>query len=336
MKPLHLLLLCLTAHAELPVVPQTIHADSHFITPAYDPYERWNEGLRGYPTQLSVVSVPEGHAVLWKTAGDDGTKDAYPSADDVVTTFTRPLSRAINPVLIYWLWLPPFEQWEIVPEADRYLFGVRCTIRDYYAPGGFDRLQWPGLFMALRPSDGAPYFYTRTLYNHAAAPIPQAGWWTLGFAWSAAGKTKWYAKAGRHETITEADFIDIDDHYPDVAPGWPFPEEDKIQMEEVQGLFITFRTRRNDGSDQTLDWKLGRCIVYSKMEPHTLSIAREGDNSLLRITGQAGVEYSLYHHTKIDGLRDHMLDVLHLPAAGYMDYTHSATDRGFYTIEATP
>ena len=121
----------------------------------------WGPGLRGMPELLTVQN-----GILSMRSVDNGD-DPYPSAEDMVTTYSdqirRPLSAAEHPSVVVWIWLPSFDQWPTGVNASGFKewLGIRVTAYDpnlllsngYYFPGIYMSTDEAGPCLIARVGD---------------------------------------------------------------------------------------------------------------------------------------------------------------------------------------
>lgn len=167
----------------------------------------WGPGLRGMPEFLTIDN-----GALSIRSIDNGD-DPYPSAEDMVSTYTDQIGRALDaaegPSIAAWIWFPPFEEWPVGFNASgfREWLGFRVTAYDADLPftGG---LYFPGIYVST--DDAGPCFIARVGDGYGPdttiGRIAVAGWWTLGMAWNGQGRTEYYAAPGR-VTLTSADLL---------------------------------------------------------------------------------------------------------------------------------
>src|SRR3954468_13996316 len=118
----------------------------------------WEPGLRGMPEALTVLN-----GALSVRSIDNGD-DPYPSAEDMVTTYSNQIGRALDasegPSIVARIWLPPFDQWPTGVNASdfREWFGIRVTAYDADLPVD-SGLYWPGIYVST--DDNGPCLIAR-------------------------------------------------------------------------------------------------------------------------------------------------------------------------------
>ena len=219
----------------------------------------WSAGLRGMPESLTIQS-----GVLSFRSVDNGD-DAYPSAEDMLATYAdaigQPLDAAEGPSVVGWFWLPPFAEWPTGTNASgfREWLGLRVTAYDAGMPF-YSGLYWPGIYVAT--DDDGPCFIARV--GDGFGPditigrIATAGWWTLGLAWNAAGRTEYYAAPGR-VTLTQSNLLHTTPTYE--------PAEANRSLDQLVGTFLALRMTYPSTGQLSPDWRIDRIGVYINTPP---------------------------------------------------------------------
>jgi hypothetical protein len=167
----------------------------------------WGPGLRGMPEFLFAQDG------LLSIRSMDNGDDPYPSAEDMISTYSDQIGRALDasekPSVVSWVWLPPLSEWPAGynPYGFREWLGFRVTAYDpnlselggYYFPGIYIATDDAGPCLIARAGDG----YTDDV---TIGRISATGWWTLGLSWNDQGRTEYYAAPGR-VTLTSADLL---------------------------------------------------------------------------------------------------------------------------------
>lgn len=219
----------------------------------------WSPGLRGMPESLIIQN-----GVLSFRSVDNGD-DPYPSAEDMLATYAdaigQPLLAAEGPSIVGWFWFPPFAEW---PTGTNYSgfrewLGLRVTAYDADMPF-YSGLYWPGIYAAT--DDAGPCFIARV--GDGFGPditigrITTSGWWTLGLAWNAAGRTEYYAAPGR-VTLTQNDRLHTTPTYE--------PAEANRSIDQVIGTFLALRMTYPSTGQLSPDWRIDRIGVYVNTPP---------------------------------------------------------------------
>ncbi len=217
----------------------------------------WGPGLRGMPEALTIQN-----GILSFRSVDNGD-DPYPSAEDMVSTYAsqigRPLSAAEGPSVVAWVWLPPFAEWPVGTNASdfREWFGVRVTAYDASLPY-YDGWYWPGIYVAT--DDQGPCFLARTgdglVDDVTIGRISTSGWWTLGLAWNAEGRTEYYAAPGR-VTLAQKDLLYT-------TPTYNIADANR-SMDQVIGSYLALRMSFPPTGKLSPDWRIDRIGVYVKV-----------------------------------------------------------------------
>ena len=313
-------LLCAAAHCQ--AVPGGYLVEA--ISDEFDSLNAmWGPGLRGMPESLTFAD-----GILSIRSVDNGD-DAYPSAEDMISTYSAQLGRYLyaeeEPSVVAWIWLPPFEQW---PQGTNYSgfrewFGVRVTAYDPTQPdyGGF---YWPGIYVAN--DDAGPCFIARVGDGYGAdttiGRIATSGWWTVGLAWNAEGRTEYYAAPGR-VVLTAADLLHTD-------PGDPFLPVANRSIDQLVGSFLAIRMTYPSTNELSTDWRIDSLHIYVNA-PHplpTLTPSTEPGGFRLDIAGcERGFRYLLQSSTDLvnwnpvaNVLSDGNPWIVHEPAAARRFY----------------
>jgi hypothetical protein len=219
----------------------------------------WGPGLRGMPEFL-VIQV----GILSIRSIDDGD-DAYPSAEDMTSTYANQLGRSLEaaegPSVIAWVWLPPFEEWPqgVNAAGFREWMGFRVTAYDESLPslGGF---YFPGIYVAT--DDDGPCLIARV--GDGFGPdvtigrVTAAGWWTFGLAWNEEGRTEYYAAPGR-VTLTN-------NHLLHTTPTFDQPEANR-SMDQLVGNYLALRMTYPPTGQLSPDWRVDAIRVHVKAAP---------------------------------------------------------------------
>jgi hypothetical protein len=248
----------------------------------------WSAGLRGMPEVLTFAN-----GIMSIRSVDNGD-DAYPSAEDMISTYSDQLHRSLGaserPSVVAWVWLPPFEEWPTGYNAAqlREWLGFRVTAYDQDLPtsAGF---YWPGIYIST--DDAGPCLIARVGDGYGAdvtiGRIAAPGWWTLGLSWNEQGRTEYYAAPGR-VTLTSADLLHVTpDHNDPVA---------NRSLDQLIGNFWALRMTYPPTGQLSTDWRVDHLRVYVRTPPPLpqVTLRREGGKVRLDIAGCArGFRYLL-------------------------------------------
>ena len=193
----------------------------------------WTPGLRGMPEVLSVQN-----GALSVRSVDNGDDD-YPSAEDMVTSYSDQIGRSLDaveqPSIVAWIWLPSFDQWPTGVNASEFRewFGIRVTAYDADLPID-SGLYWPGIYVST--DDNGPCFIARVGDGYAPdvtiGRITTDGWWTVGVAFDSNGVTQYYAAPGR-VALTDADLLHV-------TPMSDQPDANR-SIDQLKGNFVALR-----------------------------------------------------------------------------------------------
>lgn len=249
----------------------------------------WGPGLRGMPESLTFAD-----GILSIRSVDNGD-DAYPSAEDMTSTYSDRLGRYLyaeeEPSVVAWIWLPPFDEWPQGTNLDnfRQWFAVRVTAYDPTQPY-YDGFYWPGIYIAN--DDDGPCLVARVGDGFGAdttiGRITTSGWWTVGLSWNAEGRTEYYAAPGR-VVLTAADLLHT-------VPDDPFVLAANRSIDQLVGSFLAIRMTYPSTNELSPDWRIDSLRIYVNA-PHplpTLTPSTEAGGFRLDIAGcERGFRYLL-------------------------------------------
>jgi len=256
----------------------------------------WTPGLRGMPEFLSVTD-----GVLSIRSIDNGD-DPYPSAEDMVTTYSDQIGRSFEaaeqPSITAWIRVPPFDQWPTGVNASdfREWFGIRVTAYDAALPID-SGLYWPGIYVAT--DDQGPCLIARVGDGYAddvtIGRITTDGWWTVGLAFSSAGVTEYYAAPGR-VALTDANLLHVTPHFDDQAAN--------RSIDRLMGNFVALRLTYPSTGQLSPNWQLDNFRVYVKSPPAlpVTTPSRQGNNINIAVSaGSAGFRYKFQRSDDLAG-----------------------------------
>jgi hypothetical protein len=283
----------------------------------------WVPGLRGMPESLTVQN-----GILSIRSVDNGD-DPYPSAEDMVTTYSnqigRSLSAAEHPGVTAQIWLPPFDQWPNGVNATylREWFGVRVTVYDPNLPA-LNGNYFPGIYIS---TDGnGPCLIARVGDGYAPdvtiGRIETAGWWTVGLSWNEDGVTEYYATPGR-VALTDANLLHVTPKFEDAAAN--------RSINRLIGNFIALRMTYPSTGQLSTNWQLDNFRVYARtpflpvLTTHlhhgqidvAITGATKGFNYLLQRSGDLGQWQTITNYVS-DG--------------NDWTYSEAAAGRAFYRV----
>ena len=248
----------------------------------------WQPGLRGMPELLSVQNG------LLSIRSVDNGDDPYPSAEDMITTYSdqidRPLTASEKPSVVTWVWLPPFAEWPtgVNPSGFREWLGFRVTGYDVDLPTN-SGLFFPGLYVAT--DDNGPCLIARVGDGYApdvtVARIATTGWWTLGISWNDQGRTEYYAAPGR-VALTTANLIHV-------TPTFSNPAANR-SLDQLVGNFWALRMTYPPTGQLSPNWLVDFFRVYVGVPPPlpTITARAAGGQFYLNVVGRArGFRYQL-------------------------------------------
>jgi hypothetical protein len=248
----------------------------------------WTPGLRGFPEYLSSQNG------LLSIRSIDNGDDPYPSAEDMITTYSDQIGRSLvaaeKPSVVTWLWLPPFNEWPTGVNASgfREWLGFRVTAYDADLPEN-NGLYWPGIYIAT--DDNGPCLIARVGDGYAPdvtiGRISTSGWWTLGIAFSDDGRTEYYAAPGQ-VTLTSANLLHTTPISSDPAAN--------RSIDELWGNFWALRMTYPPTGQLSPNWQVDYFRVFVGVPPPLPLITPSVANgqAQLRITGSArGFRYLL-------------------------------------------
>ena len=219
----------------------------------------WGPGLRGMPEVITVQND-----ALSVRSIDNGD-DAYPSAEDMITTYSDQIGRSLEasegPSIVAWIWLPPFNEWPTGVNASdfREWFGIRVTAYDAGLPTDY-HLYWPGIYVST--DDYGPCFIARVGDTYAPdvtiGRITADGWWTVGMAFNSKGVTEYYAAPGR-VTLTDANRLHV-------TPKFTDPSANR-SVDQLIGNFVAVRMTYPPTGQLSANWLIDSFRVYVKAPP---------------------------------------------------------------------
>lgn len=260
----------------------------------------------------------------------DNGDDPYPSAEDMTSTYAEQIGRALEaaegPSIVATIWLPPFDEWPSGVNASgfREWLGVRVTARDAQLPlnSGF---YFPGIYVAT--DDAGPCLIARVGDGYAddvtIARVATPGWWTLGLAWNAEGRTEYYAAPGR-VSLTSADLLHVTPNFEDPAAN--------RSMDQLVGNFIALRMTYPPTGQLSPDWRMDNFRVYTRTPPASpkLALRVEAGEARLEIVGSSrGYRYLLQRSSDLKSWQTALDFVSDGDTAAFAE---PATSRGFYRV----
>ncbi|HEY4282011.1 MAG TPA: hypothetical protein VGM62_03035 [Chthoniobacterales bacterium] len=256
----------------------------------------WEPGLRGMPEVLTIQS-----GALSVRSIDNGD-DPYPSAEDMITTYSNQIGRALDasegPSITAQIWLPPFDQWPSGVNASEFRewFGIRVTAYDADLPVDYS-LYWPGIYIAT--DDNGPCLIARVGDSYAPdvtiGRITTDGWWTVGLAFNSQGITEYYAAPGR-VALTDADRLHV-------TPTFSDPVANR-SIDQLIGNFIALRMTYPPTGQLSPNWLVDNFRVYVKTPPKlpVLSPHVQGGTDNIGVTaGSRGFRYLLQRSEDLAG-----------------------------------
>ena len=284
----------------------------------------WGPGLRGMPEFLSIQN-----GALSVRSIDNGDDD-YPSAEDMVTTYSaqigRPLEASEGPSIVAWIWLPPFEEWPTGLNASEFRewLGIRVTAYDADLPIN-SSMYWPGIYVST--DDDGPCFIARVGDGYAPdvtiGRISSPGWWTVGLAFNAAGVTEYYAAPGR-VSLTDANLLHVTPPFEEAAANRSF--------DQLLGNFIALRMTYPSTGQLSPNWLVDNFRVYVKTPPALPTVRAEPEGGQTRVAVTASSRGFRYLLQRCDDLTDWQPVASHLDDGNAWNYSEPVSTRGFYRV----
>jgi hypothetical protein len=241
----------------------------------------WQPGLRGMPEFLSAQNG------LLSIRSIDNGDDPYPSAEDMITTYSDQMGRSLmaseRPSAITWIWLPPFAEWPTGVNASgfREWLGFRVTAYDADLDMN-SGLFFPGLYVAT--DDNGPCLIARVGDGYApdvtVARVTTSGWWTLGISWNDQGRTEYYGAPGR-VTLTSANLLHV-------TPTFASPVANR-SIDQLVGNFWALRMTYPATGQLSPNWLVDFFRVYVGVPPALplITANRTAGSVQVNVTGLA-------------------------------------------------
>lgn len=284
----------------------------------------WEPGLRGMPEALSVDN-----GVLTVRSIDNGD-DPYPSAEDMVTTYSNLIGRSLDsleaPSITAQIWLPPFNEWPTGVNASEFRewFGIRVTAYDADLPVA-SGLYWPGIYVGN--DDAGPCLIARVGDSYAPdvviGRITASGWWTIGLAFDSAGRTEYYAAPGRI-ALTDSNRLHV-------TPSFDDPAANR-SLDQLIGNFIALRMTYPSTGQLSASWGVDNFRVYVKAPPPMPNVTPQVHNAQVNVAITAGSRGFRYLLQRSDQLADwqHVAD--RVSDGNSWSYSEPATKTAFYRV----
>ena len=284
----------------------------------------WEPGLRGMPELLSVQS-----GSLSVRSVDNGD-DPYPSAEDMVTTYSAQIGRSLDasegPSIVAWIWLPPFNEWPTGMNASEFRewFGIRVTAYDAELPMN-NSMYWPGIYVST--DDDGPCFIARVGDGYAPdvtiGRITGPGWWTVGLAFNTVGVTEYYGAPGR-VALTDANLLHVTPPFDEPAANRSF--------DQLIGNFIALRMTYPSTGQLSPNWLVDNFRVYVKTPPPLPTLSPHVQGGQTQVVVSAGSQGFRFLLQRSDNLSDWDTVGSHLDDGNAWSYSEPTPQRGFYRI----